>query len=96
MKAYSALLQAFPNLFEQFSHHPKLVIAIDEAQTLSKVQDSGHRPDHALCRAINFYSGESCSNWILFASTVSQVADFSAPRHICKQKSSASHPRVLN
>ncbi|KAF8606159.1 hypothetical protein BDV93DRAFT_542906 [Ceratobasidium sp. AG-I] len=80
--AYLALLEAFPTIFKVSSNHPKLVIAIDEAHTLSHVQDTGYRPAHTLCRAISLYSGMGCSNWVIFASTVSQVADFSAPAHI--------------
>ncbi|KAF8606195.1 hypothetical protein BDV93DRAFT_604711 [Ceratobasidium sp. AG-I] len=80
--AYQELLAAFPNVFDRSSNHPKLVIAFDEAHTLSNVQGSGYRPADALCRAISLYSRSDVSNWVIFASTVSQVADFSAPAHI--------------
>ena len=84
--AYKRLIDRFPQLFKQApdAHSPKLVIAIDEAHKLSEPIDDRFRPSHILCRVIsNFTTAESdVSNWVLFASTTSQVADFSPPSHI--------------
>ena len=64
---------------------PKLVIGFDEAHPLAKLSSNGFRPSHILCRTINAYSrGDVLSIWVVFASTTSQVADFSAPQLIRK------------
>jgi hypothetical protein len=64
---------------------PKLVIAFDEAHPLSKTSSKGFRPSHLLGRAINAYCHlNDASVWVVFASTTSQVADFSAPQVIRK------------
>ncbi|KAG2095463.1 uncharacterized protein F5147DRAFT_718410 [Suillus discolor] len=65
------------------NHDPKLVIAFDEAHPLSNMSKKGFRPSHIIGRTINCYSKNSdASVWVVFASTTSQVADFSAPQSI--------------
>ena len=64
-------------------HKPRLVIAIDEAHPLKESQKH-FQPAHILCRAISRYSlyHPTASVWVVFASTTSKVADFSAPESI--------------
>ncbi|KAG1809295.1 uncharacterized protein BJ212DRAFT_602435 [Suillus subaureus] len=64
-------------------NEPKLVIAFDEAHPLSKMSSKGFRPSHILGRVINSYSrNNDAPVWVVFASTTSQVAHFSAPQEI--------------
>lgn len=67
------------------NHDPKLVVAFDEAHPLSNMSIKGFRPSHIVGRTINCYSNAyGGSVWVVFASTTSQVADFSAPQMIRK------------
>ncbi|KAG8691239.1 hypothetical protein FRC08_010225 [Ceratobasidium sp. 394] len=85
----SAMTQAYEELvsmnflFDNRGNAPQLVIAIDEAQLLRQLQDT-YLPSHVLCRVISVFSKsqKEVSNWVVFASTTSEVADFSAPAHI--------------
>ncbi|KAG1775166.1 hypothetical protein EV702DRAFT_449659 [Suillus placidus] len=64
-------------------NEPKLVIAFDEAHPLSKLSGKGFRPSRILGRVINSYSrNDDAPVWVVFASTTSHVADFSAPQVI--------------
>ncbi|KAG1769559.1 hypothetical protein EV702DRAFT_696936 [Suillus placidus] len=79
--AYTEMLK-MPHVFPQ-GDAPKLVIALDEAHPLSKMSSKGFRPSHILGRTINAYCrNNDASVWVVFASTTSQVADFSAPQVI--------------
>ncbi|OBZ74768.1 hypothetical protein A0H81_05691 [Grifola frondosa] len=83
--SYRSLLDSFPQLFDEYSDGPKLVIAIDEAHCLSEVVDNTWRPSHILCQTINTYScvkSRTESVWVVFASTNSKIADYSAPATI--------------
>jgi hypothetical protein len=76
-----------PQIFSD-NHNPHLVIAIDEAHPLSEMSGKGFSPSYIPRRAINAYSRASKgSNWVVFASTTSQVAAFSAPQPIRKYPS---------
>jgi hypothetical protein len=73
-----------PHVFPQ-DDAPKLVIALDEAHPLSNMSSKGFRPSQILGRTINAYCHDNdASVWVVFASTISQVADFSAPQVIRK------------
>lgn len=77
--AYQALVSEFSVFFAAGSHPPKLVIAIDEVHMLG-YEVNNFRRSHILCRIIsNFSQSQDVSNWVIFASTTSKVADFSAP-----------------
>jgi hypothetical protein len=87
------MLIAMPHIFaagrkgeeEGLGNEPKLVIAFDEAHPLSKLSSKGFRPLHILGRVINSYSHKNDAPvWVVFASTTSQVANFSAPQVIRK------------
>lgn len=84
--AYDKLIEELPHLFGKGSnpHSPKMVIAIDEAHKLGKPVGDQYQPSHVLCKVISVFSRSQpgVSNWVLFASTASKVADFSAPSHI--------------
>ncbi|KAG2336290.1 hypothetical protein BDR05DRAFT_1006008 [Suillus weaverae] len=55
----------------------------DEAHPLSNMSIKGFRPPHIMGRAINRCCQDNdASVWVIFASTTSQVADFSAPQVI--------------
>ncbi|KAG1799086.1 hypothetical protein EV424DRAFT_1559508 [Suillus variegatus] len=88
MTSYNNMLMVLQRILtenkDQVSNHdPKLVIAFDEAHPLSKMSTKGFRPSHIIGRTINCYSKNSdASVWVVFASTTSQVADFSAPKSI--------------
>ncbi|GBE88876.1 hypothetical protein SCP_1402840 [Sparassis crispa] len=82
--AYASLIGTLENLMGT-TDDPKLVVAIDEAHCLSTMVNDNFRPSHLLCRAISAYScvgGYLASVWVVFASTNSRIADFSAPSHI--------------
>ncbi|KAB5590113.1 hypothetical protein CTheo_6455 [Ceratobasidium theobromae] len=67
-----------PEMYKS-SDHPKLVIAIDEAHKLGQPRRT-FTPSHILCQAISRFSRErDMSNWVIFASTTSKVADFAPP-----------------
>ncbi|KAB5587532.1 hypothetical protein CTheo_9029 [Ceratobasidium theobromae] len=68
--------------YDPRSHAPHLVIELDEAHTLSQRQMDLYRPADLLCRVISDYSQCDYPIWVLFASTTSRVADFSAPSAI--------------
>ena len=78
------MLAVLPQLFPA-TDEPQLVIAFDEAHSLSEKSSMGFRPSHILCRTINAYSrATKGSIWVVFASTTSQVADFSVPQPLRK------------
>jgi len=82
--AYAKMVMVLPQLFPD-TDNPQLVIAFDEAHSLSEKSSKGLRPSHILCRTINAYSRATRGSiWVVFASTTSQVADFSAPQPLCK------------
>ncbi|KAH7928223.1 hypothetical protein BV22DRAFT_216556 [Leucogyrophana mollusca] len=84
IQVYRAMLRALPQLFDRSTNHPKLVIAFDEAHTLSVMQKP-YCPSHILCRVISAYSrlqNQHASVWVVFVSTTSKVADYSAPQVI--------------
>ncbi|KAH7905770.1 hypothetical protein BJ138DRAFT_1130306 [Hygrophoropsis aurantiaca] len=84
VEEYQSMLRSLRGLFANNDHHPKLIIAFDEAHPLIVKQDH-YRPSHILCRIINGYSRQSqmdAAVWAVFASTTSKVADFSAPQVI--------------
>ena len=81
--AYERMISDIPEIFDcdPNVHRPKLIIAIDEAHPLSENQKR-FQPAHLLCRVISVYSRHTSSTdsiWVVFASTTSKVADFSAP-----------------
>ncbi|KAG1762984.1 hypothetical protein EV702DRAFT_1052031 [Suillus placidus] len=88
-KSYDGMLRVLQRIFPEkdkdkvSNNDPKLVIAFDEAHPLSIMSIKGFRPSHILGRTINCYSQDNdASVWVVFASTTSQVADFSAPQVI--------------
>ena len=85
-KAYSDFVNVLPER-HNVDHRPKLVIAIDEAHTLTQSVVKDHfQPSMVLCRAISTYSCLpllSFPIWVVFVSTTSKVADFSAPQTLC-------------
>lgn len=80
--AYCKLVYELPQLFNDHSNprRPKLVIAIDEAQTLNNVVGRRYRPSDALCKVTSAFSRtfSEVSNWVVFVST-SRVADPPVP-----------------
>ncbi|KAG0697370.1 hypothetical protein DFH29DRAFT_946530 [Suillus ampliporus] len=83
VEAYKNMLTALPQIFTSDDDDPKLVIGFDEAHPLSKMSSKGFRPSHILCRTIKSYCRDKDESvWVVFASTTSQVADFSAPQVI--------------
>jgi hypothetical protein len=89
--SYNNMLRVLQRIFTEKdedkvpNNDPKLVIAFDEAHPLSNMSRRGFRPSHIIGRTINSYSKNSdASVWVVFASTTSQVADFSAPQSIRK------------
>jgi hypothetical protein len=81
--AYQSLIFELPELFVDQSHSPKLVIVLDEAHSLGTPEE-GYQPQHKLCQVISAFSTSrpEVAIWVVFASTTSKVADFSAPAHI--------------
>ncbi|KAF8598013.1 hypothetical protein BDV93DRAFT_526995 [Ceratobasidium sp. AG-I] len=80
-EAYMQLVDELPELFRDPAkpHSPKMVIAIDAPHELSEPTGSGYRLSRVLCKVIGaFSSARDVSNWVLFASTDFEVADFSA------------------
>ena len=63
---------------------PFLVIALDEAHTLTPTQTNFWRPSNVFCRAIASFSRKSLGCWVVFASTTLKVADFAAPLTKCE------------
>jgi len=64
------------------SNAPQIVIAFDEAHTLSTSYLRTYKPSYYLCTALSdlkarFTSSESV--WVLFASTNSRISHFAAP-----------------
>ncbi|KAG1728001.1 hypothetical protein EDB19DRAFT_1748489 [Suillus lakei] len=82
--AYTDMLKT-PHVFPHWDDVPELVIAFDEAHPLSKMSTKGFRPSHILCRTINTYCQKDASVWVVFASTTSPVADFSAPQQVIRK-----------
>ncbi|KAG8730987.1 hypothetical protein FRC10_002130 [Ceratobasidium sp. 414] len=80
INAYKDLVKALPDIFNTGSHLPSLVVAIDEAHPLREPQKL-FLPSHILSRAISSLSltATEVPFWFIFASTTSEVADFSAP-----------------
>ncbi|KAG1894748.1 uncharacterized protein F5891DRAFT_1061388 [Suillus fuscotomentosus] len=82
--SYNNMLRVLQHLFTEegkvSNDDPKLVIAFDEAYTLSNMSGRGFRPSDIIGRTINCYSRQSnASVWVVFVSTTLQV-DFSAPQ----------------
>lgn len=88
VNAYYQLVQELPQLFTDFSnpHDPRLVIAIDEAHTLSKIVEGRYQPSHVFYQVIGVFSRTwlEVSNWVLCVSTSFKLADFSALSRICE------------
>src|SRR6267154_2469695 len=82
--AYTEMVTALRPFFTGDSDSPKLVIGFDEAHPLAKLSSKGFRPSHILCKIIHSYSSSYVSSmiWVVFASTTSQVGDFSAHQPI--------------
>lgn len=82
--AYLRLIDELPDLFKDDSDSPKMVIAIDDAHTLSKPMGKGYQLSHILCKVIGAFtrSKPSVSNWVVFVSTQLEVAKFSAPSRL--------------
>ena len=77
-KAYEKMVNTLPMLFKG-DNRPKLVIAIDEAQTLFLNEGQGYQLPTVLCKVISTYSGSSLMShavWVVFVSTTSKVANF--------------------
>ena len=60
-------------------NQPRIVIAFDEAHSLSQATSADISPSHILCRTIRWFSAHEKPIWVLFASTNPRIADFSAP-----------------
>ena len=96
-KAYNNFVKALPKSYT-VDHHPKVVIAIDEAHTLTWSVKDHFQPLMVLCRVISTYSCIPLLNypiWVAFASTTFKVANFSAPQTLCAfppQNFSCFHP----
>ena len=83
------LEEKHPELFTALtSDAPKVVIALDEAQCLTTIQNTlsedgkaEWRPSHMFCRVIASFSNmrSTAAIWLLFASTNSKIGDFSPP-----------------
>jgi hypothetical protein len=83
VKEYGHLLAAFPSFFKNDPDKPKVVLAIDEASFL-KGCGQKFSPSDVVCRVINAYScHQKASNWVIFSSTDSKIADFSASAKLC-------------
>ncbi|QRV80268.1 hypothetical protein RhiJN_08283 [Ceratobasidium sp. AG-Ba] len=82
-RAYWELCSLDPQVILDGVRDPQVVIAFDEAHTLSQPCDK-YLPSQILCRVISAFSTsrQALSIWVVFASTASKVADFSAPAHI--------------
>ncbi|KIK19402.1 hypothetical protein PISMIDRAFT_107593 [Pisolithus microcarpus 441] len=82
--AYLTMRNSLDVLFNSGEvHKPKLVIALDEAHSLSMVTPYKYHPLTILCRAISLYSGGAArvrhdAVWVIFSSTTSKVANFAA------------------
>lgn len=78
--AYSKMATSLEKIFADNSDAPKLVIAVDEAHSLTPTHGK-YRPADVFCRAVNEFShDENHAVWVVFASTTSKVADFSPPK----------------
>ncbi|KAF8606157.1 hypothetical protein BDV93DRAFT_362289 [Ceratobasidium sp. AG-I] len=93
--AYEALLNDFPTVFDRSSNHPKLVIAIDDAHTLNEVKGCKYRPMDVLCSTISTCLSVECSNWTLFVSTASHIADLVPTRGMRHQIGGDTHAPLL-
>ena len=89
-EAYESFAKSFSKLVVSEDHTPKMVIAFDEAQCLTTVQntESLHddkaewSPSHMFCRVIAQLGSAmplKAAIWVLFASTNSKLGDFSPP-----------------
>ena len=79
------VLGTMHDLFQKFRNQPRLVIAIDEAHTLTPNQRDEWRPSIVFCRAIaDFSTVNEGKYWVVFTSTTSKVADFAASRVKCE------------
>lgn len=86
--SYSRLVKNHNDIFDNANHEPRLVIVLDEAACLRKLEDSlggSYVPSDVLCRVISSYSNAFLKPiWVVFASTESRIADFAAPNSRCK------------
>ncbi|KAH7909921.1 hypothetical protein BJ138DRAFT_1102282 [Hygrophoropsis aurantiaca] len=93
IQEYKNMIHDLQDLLVGSKHHPKLVIAFDEAHPLI-LEQAHFRPAHILCRVINAYSRHSREDvpvWVVFASTTSKVANFQHPRsYVSAQSPSVS------
>ncbi|KAI6160278.1 hypothetical protein EDD17DRAFT_1510588 [Pisolithus thermaeus] len=84
--AYSQMRNSLKALFSSEGvHKPKLIIALDEAHTLSMVTPNHYHPLTILCRAISLYSGggprvTQDAVWVVFASTALKVIGIASPQ----------------
>lgn len=97
--AYMRMVESLPQLFTA-DHRPKVVVAIDEAHTLNRMD--GLQPSTILCSVISTYSRfKPPSNhavWVVFASTTLKIADFAARDSDCRAFSpsvSINHPVLI-
>ena len=79
LKAVDEFWLWFTKFFGQRENHPRVVIAFDEAHSLSQATSEDVSPAHILCRTISWFTAFEKGIWVLFASTNSRVTDFSAP-----------------
>ena len=63
-------------------NYPWVVIAIDESHVLHEKLKSKYLRVTVLLKAIKAFSGDD-TVWVVFASTVSRVADFASPQAVC-------------
>lgn len=86
-EAFLKLCQCLEKIFPQHSDEPMVMIAIDEAQRLATMQGLGaneYRPVDTLYEVVNEFShGRGRAVWVVFASTASEIADFTPPK-ICE------------
>lgn len=79
--AYEALITEFSKSFVAKSHHPKLVIAIDEVHLLGN-QVNNFRRSHVLCQIISTLSkSQQVSNWVIFCVHDVKGCGFFSPIH---------------
>lgn len=83
--AYCIMIGSLPQIFT-YPHGPQLVIALDNADPLTKMSINGFRPSHVLFKAIHYYNhGGVQPIWVVFASTTSLERDFHPPPQVvCK------------
>ncbi|KAF7791508.1 hypothetical protein EIP86_002524 [Pleurotus ostreatoroseus] len=95
LKAVDEFWLWFTKFFGKRENHPRVVIAFDEAHSLSQATSEDVSPAHILCRTISWFTAFEKGIWVLFASTNSQVTDFSAPAKSHRSDRISKHGDLL-